>query len=183
MNNCIFISEDYLKQNTIINGNVDNKYLLANLKMVEDVQIHPILGTNLYNSLKQKIISNNTSGDVQVLIEDYIQPALIYWLQTELPVDMLFKWENKAIVRKNSDNSQSVDLSELRFIIDKKDKIARFYSQRLIDYLKANTDKFPEYLNHSSTADSIKPVRNPYNYGGMYLGNGRRRHNHDCKNC
>ena len=168
MTNAIFISEDYLKENTIINGNVDTKYLLANLKMVEDVNIQPILGTNLYNTFKNMVTSGSVIGYYKIALEEYIQPAMIYWLQTEMPVDMVFKWENKSIVKKNSDNSQPVDLNEIKFIIDKKDKIARFYSQRLINWLCANHQHIPEYVIQQTT-DAMKPEKTLYSFGGMYL--------------
>lgn len=175
MNNAIFITEDYLKENTIINGNVDDKYLLASLKMVEDIHIKPVLGSGLYAELKTQVTSGSVTSLNRTLIEEYVQPAMIYWLQVELPVDMVFKWENKSIVRKSSPNSESAAIEDLRWIIDRKDKIARAYTEALTNFLCANAEDYPLYRNYGSGADAVAPIDNINNYGGMYLGNGRRK--------
>ncbi len=173
MRTAIFITEDYLKENTIINGNVDFKYILANLKMVEDMYIQTILGTNMYRELNQQIIANTVTSANAILIEEYIQPTMIYYLLSELPYDMVYKWENKSIVKKNSDNSQSIELNELEKIAAKKLNVAMFYAQRLSDYLCANLTLYPAYATTNGKSDEMKPRTSMYNYGGIYLGRKR----------
>lgn len=171
MTSAIFISEDYLKENTIINGNVDVKYLLPNLKMIEDVYIHPILGSDLYDQLKGQVTSANVSAVNVELIEEYIQPAMIYYLLSEIPYDMVFKWENKSIVKKNSEFSNPIELNEIEKIAQQKRKIADFYAERLTRYLCANDAKYPLYASGNGETDDIKPIGSMYPYAGIYLGN------------
>lgn len=173
MTNAIFISESYLKDNTIINGNVDNKYLLANLKTVEDMYIQPIIGSALYNELKDQVTSGNVTPLNVILIEEYIQPTMIYYLLSELPYDMVYKWENKSIVKKFSENSNSIELAEIEKISQKKRSIADFYSERLLRYLCENDTKYPLFLNGNVRSDQIKPIGSMYQYGGLYLGRNR----------
>lgn len=170
MTRAIFISEDYLKENTIINGNVDNKYLLANLKMIEDVFIHPIIGSALYGEIKDQVTSGSVTASNVTLIEDYIQPAMIYYLLSELPYDMVYKWENKSIVKKFSENSTSIELTEIEKISQKKRIIADFYAERLTNFLYENSETYPLYLNGNTRFDQMKPVGSMYKYGGLYLG-------------
>lgn len=171
MTNAVFITEDYLKENTIINGNVDNKYLLSNLKMIEDVYIHPLLGTNLFTELRDQVTSGQSyiSDANKDLIEEYIQPCLIYYLLSELPYDMVFKWENKSIVRKNSEFSVSADVTEIQKIAAQKRKIADHYAKRLSEFLCANIATYPKYSTQTRS-DAIHPEHDPYKYGGIYLG-------------
>lgn len=173
MRTAIFITEDYLKENTIINGNVDMKYLLANLKTVEDMYIHQILGTNLYRELNNQIIANTVTSANSVLIEEYIQPTMIYYLLSELPYDMVYKWENKSIVKKSSDNSVPIELNEIEKLASQKLKVAMFYAQRLSDFLCANKETYPAYATTTGEIDELKPRASMYNYGGIYLGNKR----------
>lgn len=175
MNTSIFISEDYLKQNTVINGNVDDKYLVANLKMIEDVYIHPLLGSFLYDEIRDQINASGVTTLNRTLIEDYVQPTLIYYLLAELPVDMVFKWENKAIVKKSSDNSEPAGLDDIKYIIAKKEKVARFYAERLTNFLRANIADYPLYAQYGATIDKIKPIGSMYNYGGVLLGRSRKK--------
>lgn len=170
MRQAIFITEDYLKENSIINGNVDFKYMLANLKMVEDMYIHPLLGTLLYRELNEQIIANSVTSANVVLIEEYIQPCMIYYLLSQLPYDMVYKWENKAIVKKSSDNSTPIELNEIKELVSQKLKTAMFYAQRLSDFLCANKQTYPLYVTTTGKLDELKPVGSMYNYGGIYLG-------------
>ena len=62
---------------------------------------------------------------------------------------------NKGIYKHNSENSQTVDKNEVDFLIEKERDIAQHYTTRLVDYLCANNDKFPEYT--SNTDDDVKP--------------------------
>jgi len=50
----LFISETYVKNNTLIDENVDMRLILPSIKDAQELRIHPILGTPLYDDLKAK---------------------------------------------------------------------------------------------------------------------------------
>ena len=60
MADVLFIQEDYFKKLAGVDGNVDWKKLESTIIMVQDIYIQKILGTNLYNDLKTKIIASPT---------------------------------------------------------------------------------------------------------------------------
>lgn len=175
MRTAIFITEDYLKENSVINGNVDFKYILANLKTVEDMYIQTIIGTNLYRELNSQITNGTVTALNSTLIEEYIQPTMIYYLLAEMPYDMTYKWENKGIMKKSSENSAPIELNEIEKLAAKKLQTARFYAQRLIDYLCANKELYPAYFTTTGEIDEMKPVDSMYSYGGIYLGRQRKK--------
>ena len=55
MANVLFISEAYLKNNTLIDDNVDQRLLLPSIKVSQDMRLHPILGTPFYEDLNNFI--------------------------------------------------------------------------------------------------------------------------------
>ena len=181
MNNAIFITEDYLKQNTIINGNVDNKYIVMQMRAIEDMYIQTILGTALYKELSDQVTSGMSfvSAKNKTLIEDYIQPCMIFYFMSEAAYDMVYKWENKGIVKKFSDNSQTIELSEIEKIAANKRKYADFYAQRLIDFLQENDTVYPLYFTGNTRTDQMKPTDTMYRFGGIHFPRGYKRNYND----
>ena len=47
----LFISEQYVKNTTLIDENVDVRLILPSIKDCQELRIHPILGTPLYEDL------------------------------------------------------------------------------------------------------------------------------------
>jgi len=162
----IWISEDKLKDESIINENVDMKMLESTIADVQRMYIEPILGTKLFNKIDGDIPT--LTGNYETLMDDYIQPAMIRWIMFEVPTILSYRFMNKGVMKKNSDNSQPVDLTEMKRIQEQMKDKAQYYSQLVTNYLRANTDLFPEYLE-SGEFDDIRPTGNNYSTG-MYLG-------------
>ena len=74
---------------------------------------------------------------------------------------------NKSVSGQNSDNSQPIDLEELKYLQAQLRDKAEFYTQRLADHLLANMTLYPEYTS-ADNIDDIKPSSNSY-FAGMQL--------------
>lgn len=161
MADVLFISEDYIKQNTIVDENVDMKLLLPTVLDVQNIELHPCLGTNLYNDLTTKIAAGSTNADEDTLIKSYIAPMLAKYVMVDSSVNLLMRYRNKNVSNKNSDNSQPVDYTEMRFLMDNWRNKAEFYKQRLIDYLQCNSDLFPTYCTEDECCE-LSPESNAF---------------------
>lgn len=141
-----FISVQYLRNNTIINDNVDAKILLPIIRMAESKYIKEVLGTSLYDKLHQDVSSSSITGVYKTLMDDYVIPVCTqYTVYESIPYGN-FKFNNKSISKQGSDNSTAIDLSELTYLRDNVLNTAEFYSQQMIKYLCANSSSFPEYM-------------------------------------
>lgn len=159
----LLISDTMIKERTAIHGNIDPKLIYPDIKVAQDMYIHPVLGTALYNKL-QAIISDGTiSSNValinyKTLIDRYIVDSLIYYTLAELPTTISYQFWNKGIVRKQGDNTELPTMSELLDLANKYKNRAEFYSNRLRLYLKQNAPAmFPEYINPGNGIDDINP--------------------------
>ena len=74
----LFISEQYVKNTTLIDENVSVKLILPSIKDCQELRIHPILGTPFYEDLKTKITAGTLNSDEVNLLDTYILPQL--WL-------------------------------------------------------------------------------------------------------
>lgn len=166
----LFIDEDYIKRYSTINGSVDPTFLEPRLIIAQDKWIQPILGTNLYQTIKAAIVADNLSANQKTLLEDFIMRATLHWAILEILPSMLYKINNGALSTYNSEDSSPISRSELDRLVEEQRNNAQFYSERLIDYLCANSSLFPEYNTRTSN-DQMCPIKGTVYYeGGMEIG-------------
>lgn len=167
-----FISADKLKEDTVISENTDNKLIAPTILMVQDIYIQGILGTSLYNELKTQIQSNSVSALNQTLLNDYLQNTIKHYCMAELCLPLTYKFMNKSIVTKNSENSSTATLEQLSQIKNYYLNHAEWYAKRIVKYLQENQTQYPLWLGGNTTIDAIHPRTNTY-HTGMFLGNTR----------
>lgn len=166
-----FIGAQFLKDTTILDENVDEKYLKVAIKEAQEIHIRGFIGSGLYDELQTQINAGTTTSLNQTLLNTYIVPALKYWALYDVAPFLKFKFTNKNVVNKTSDNSTAVDLRDfektLKWIEDK----ARYYTDRLIKYLIQNQSSYPLYNNPGNGADTIYPFKDGFD-SDIYLGRG-----------
>ena len=67
---------------------------------------------------------------------------------------------NKGVYKHGAENSESVDKTEVDFLVEKERQTAQDYTQRLQDYICFNQSLFPEY-NQNTNAD-VSPDSDNY---------------------
>lgn len=183
--NILLISDDILKERTGIHGNIDPKLLYPEIKLAQDMYIHPILGTALYNKLIDDInVSGTTTGVYKTLLDDYIVDPLMYYVLASLPVPISFQFWNKGVIRKQGDSTELPSMSELVDISNNYRIKAEWYAERLTKYLKTgiNGVQITEYSNPGDTLDTITPQNNPFTMP-IYLGDDDYCQSLDKNNC
>ena len=176
MSRVLFIGTARLKKQTPIQQNVDDDLLNNYIFRAQETHIHQYLGTDLYNSLKNKIVTNTLTGNYQTLMNDYITNCLIEWSFYEVLPFISLKLTNKSIGRGNADYLAEADLNDLKYLRQTVRDVATFYGERLIGYLKENNELFPEY-NTNSGLDKLQPMYRQGFYGGIFVPGNR---NNDC---
>jgi hypothetical protein len=173
--NILMISEQSFKDFTIASNNIDLKNLTQIIKMTQDRYIHSLCGSALYN----KILNLISTGDItlvgnakyKTLLDDFLTDTLFNYVLGELPMAMQYKFVNKGVVKKTSENSEQPTYAELQSISKYYQGYAEWYAERTINYLTANSETYPEYLNPGSDITAIWPTSNQYRTA-INLGNG-----------
>lgn len=167
MATALFISLDELKQSTAINGNVDANKLLPAIKTAQQLEIEPILGTDLYDKLSNDILNDTLSGDYLTLKTDYIHDILIHYAINYYLPYASYQVTNGGVSKwEGGDNFTSLETSELTILMNKEKAVAESYKKRLLDHLCNNSTLYPEYS--TNTGEDIKPTRNT-NRTGLHL--------------
>ena len=167
-NKVLFLSVDYLRDNTVINGDVDSELLEPFIMLAQNVHIETVVGSKLYNSIIADIEADTLTGVDKDLVDNYLQPALVQWSLYEALPFINYKLTNKSIATKNSDNSDPVQLDELHYLRTNVRDVAEYMSERATKFLKNNTDLYPLFLENYE-CDEIKPNKSNY-YSGIILG-------------
>jgi hypothetical protein len=104
--------------------------------------------------------------DYNNLLVNYIKQMLIHWAMVEYLPFAAYTIANKGVYKHNSENATNVEKNEIDFLIEKERSIAQHYTERFIEHISFNNDKFPEY-NSNSNGDMYPDTNN--NYQGWYL--------------
>lgn len=159
MATALFINRTDLVRNSIIDGNVDTDKFIQFVKIAQQIHIQNYLGTELYNKIGTLITSGDIDeaeyADYKTLLNDYIQPMLIWWSQVDYIPFASYQIRNGGIYKHSSETSESVGKDEVDFLVNKAREKADFYTRRFIDYISFRNATYPEYT--ANTNEDMNP--------------------------
>lgn len=164
MANVLFVTEDYLKQYSPINGNVDMELMTPYLLSIEDMQIQPIIGTGLFEELKTQVVANTVTA-LNVTLLDLIRKCMVWYFMAEAPLALTFRYMDKGVMKKSSENSEPISTEDINYLMDINKNKAEWYAERIRLYLCENSTSYPLFSNAGNGADTIHPNRTNYSSG------------------
>jgi hypothetical protein len=156
----LLINEELLKKYTPLTDAVDPNLIRPCIYVAQDMYLQNFLGTNLTIKLKEDVANDTLADQYEILLNEYVIKLLIWWTLVELYPSLLYKHDNGNLVSRQSEDTTPVTKGEMESLKEKARENARFYTKRLVDYLRFNSSLYPEYTNN--TNDNIFPDRNPY---------------------
>ncbi len=166
MATALFITPTDLKQNSLIDGNVDTDKFIQFIKIAQQIHMQNYLGTELYDKISQDIIDQDLTGDYLILVRDYLKDMLIHFAMVDYLPFAAYQVANGGVFKNTSENSESVTKQEVDTLIDKHRTFAQFYTRRFIDFMTFNQSKYPEY--NASSNEDMYPSRDA-NFTGWVL--------------
>lgn len=163
-----FISTEYIKINTVVSNNVDDKFIKLAIKEAQIRYIKSRIGSGLYNELQDQVFNGTLTGPNQTLLDDHISIALKYYTLVELSPTLMYHYLNKTIGTRDGENVRAVTAQELSQITNHWRLRADEESNNLRNFLRQNANAYPLYLNPGSTIDTIRP-KDTMVLGGFYL--------------
>jgi hypothetical protein len=162
----LLLTVEYIKAYSPINAAVDANLLYPSVYVAQDMQIAPWLGDALYLKIKTDVGNQTIAGVYETLLDEYIRPALLWYVILEALPALTFKIDNGSIVQRLSDDTSPAGdtvMKEMRMNALQK---AEYYGIRLGEYLCANSASYPEYsANVSPQRCPRSPYKTTLNYG------------------
>lgn len=165
MNKVLLISEETLKTYSLVNDNIDGKYLLPAIQTAQDIDLETLIGKALLDRLCKlvetgEIVSNSK---YKTLLDDYITPYLVWQVMSNLQLGINYKLSNSGVITNDDERKSRLDYRNNQLLQEQYKHYADSYAIKLKDYL-CNGD-YPEYyqcVNHSHAED--------VELCGIYLG-------------
>lgn len=155
MATALFITRTDLVRNSILDGNLDTDKFIQFVKIAQEIDVQNLLGTKLYDKISADIIAGTLTGNYLTLVNEYVQPILIWFAQVNYIPFSAYTIAKGGVYKHLAENSQSVDKTEVDYLVAKAREYANYYSTRMVDYLCFNNGLFPEYT--SNTDEDVDP--------------------------
>ena len=145
MTTTFIISEEKLREFTDINDNLDSKLIKNGVREAQDIYLQRLTGTSLYEYILAEIDANTLTGAYQTLVDDFIQPFLIYASYWELLDAVYTRPRNNGLLQptggENSEKADGTWYNRKRQAVENK---REYYAERLTNYLIQNQGDFPQ---------------------------------------
>lgn len=146
MTDTFLLSEAKLRQFTDINDNVDTELLKNAVRISQDIELQRIIGTKLYNSLMTQVDNGSfTNSNYETLLNDYVQPFLLYAAYYEaLEAIWLRPRNNGLLTPTGGENSTQADRSVYDMKRQSVNNKMQFYGEKLANYIAEEQALYPE---------------------------------------
>lgn len=171
MKNILILSEDFVKTNTELSDNYWGKFLLPSIRDMQDIYLQQCLGTNLYNSVLNKIANNELDGYYKELVEDYARWYLLHLVVMDALVVANTKVGNIGAVHSRDEQVTNLTDAEIDRLGKSHDIKANHYLKRMQEFLIENKSEFPEL--DSCTCEGMKANLKAAADCGIWLGGAR----------
>lgn len=139
----LLISEKQIKDQSIIEQNVDSKILSKVIQNVQEIQLKAVLGSTLYSALLSSVEADIVDAvgipqEYRTLLDEYIQPFLIHAVLVDFIVVNNYKVTNKGLLKMRDDVADAISSDELEYTKSYYEGYKSEYKKNLIVYLKEN---------------------------------------------
>lgn len=173
MTNTLLISEKYVKTQSNIQDNVWGDFLTPAIREAQDIELQPIIGRPLYKKILKEVEEKDVEERFKTLIEDWIQPYLLYQTIVSLIPIIGTKLGNIGTVISNDEHVQNISSSERENLEYRYRYLADHYKSELQKYLLANKDLYPELTSTCLKNLNLKSSNSlPLWTGGVRHGQG-----------
>ena len=170
----LLISTQFLKDNSVIDNNIDDKIIANTIMFVQESTMQEILGTKLLDKITADVEAGTLTGLYKTLVDDYVRWTLLYYTVAELLEPLQFRITNKGIVTKDSESRSTSVSSELLYKLkDSYLQKAEYYSAKTKKFLLKNYNSLPELVN--TDISDVRPFK-ARNTSGVLLYNGKKRY-------
>jgi len=153
MATALFISRTDLVKNSVLDGNVDTDKFIQFIKIAQEIHIKNYIGSDLYNKISVDIIGTggaSLTGVYLLLVNTYIQPMLIHYAMVDYLPFAAYQIKNGGVFKHTSENSETVDKTEVDYLVNKEREFAEYYTRRMIDYVTFHNSDYPEYNTNNN---------------------------------
>lgn len=162
------ISQNYLRENSPITDNVQEKDLFPHIIAAQETYTQKILGSKFYEHIIEAFSAQTLNANEIELVQNYIKPQVLW-----RTVDLALPWvanniRGKGILKNTDENAVVSDFREMNYLRNEASNRAEQNEQLLFDYLQKNQSLFPEYKDQQDALIEKSDDDNQYDNGFLF---------------
>lgn len=142
----LLCSEDYIKSNSALNDNIFGKFLTPAILEAQNINLQTYLGECLYKTILGMVqdgsITSSTNESYKALLDDYIQPFLLYQVQANIIPTINVKLGNIGSVVSNDEHIATLSQGNIDLVQRDFQLKADFYAQRMLNFILNHSNEF-----------------------------------------
>lgn len=136
------ISENTLKDFSLLDNNLSWGYIQPTLKYVQDLKMTELLGRDMYNDIMKEVRDNNVSEKYKTILDDYIRYVLLWGIMSHIQIPLNYKFRNQGMTQNENQDGRVQYLSEIQYTKEFYINTASFYEKELLNFLKNNRSTY-----------------------------------------
>ena len=161
----LFVTPQEMTSKTILGGNIDIDKIPECILNVQLNVIEPLLGTELYDKIKDDIENTALAGLYQTLFDKFIKPITTQQSVAKYIERCSYTVDNGGIYKHEADNETIPDRQEIEQLSNDYRANADVYVQRFMKWICKNP--LPEYKIHQ---DEVNATKDTQLMNGLYFG-------------
>lgn len=148
MNNILLISEKALKSYSLIDNNIDGKYILPAIQTAQNIDLENLIGPALLKKLYDLVDSDEIMSQTayKTLLDEYIVPYLIYDVMTTVQLGLNYKFSNSGMSISTDEHRAQMEFRNNQLLVEQYRNYANSYALKLKAFLDNHSNDYPEYL-------------------------------------
>lgn len=149
----LWIDQAYFNKRSVVDSNVEFSKIEVLIPLVQRKYIKRKLGADLYNAMDVHILAYINSAtpipvNYKYLLDEFILPIMVYYILYDYTITAKYRYTNKGVQVKNSENSQPASDEGLELATELWKANAEVLVEDMIYYMDNNVTFFPErYTN------------------------------------
>lgn len=143
----LLTNEDYVRSITLIDNNLQSKFILSALREAQEVGLQEILGTALLKKLKSLIVDGSIADSGNTAYKELVDESqlyLAYKTVANLCLITNVKISNGGLQQTSDENLTVLNIDDTFTIQKHYEDKADFFALRLQKYIIRNIKLFPE---------------------------------------
>lgn len=143
--------------NAFLHDNIDPSLIKDSyVEVSQEEHIRPILTQDLYDLIVSENNSGTFTGGNETLLNDYIKPALAFFVAADVVPHLSIRTTNKGLMINTSETSEAATREERTDIMKRYREQGATLLEKMTRYIEDNLTSFTTYQNGSSEVITTK---------------------------
>lgn len=145
MKQVLLITPEEVRERTSLDSNVEDDKIINTIILAQDLTLEPLLGSVMFDEIKEQIIANTLTDDYKTLIDYHCRKVLTSTVLDKIVVFLAYRQNNTGVVKNQIEKQQILTKEDIATLKGELSEFTNVYGSRLTAFLEANIETYPLY--------------------------------------